>query len=87
MDQIKRNITYMRHNVSEDLWGYTVDQKVLAQENWTKNAMERIKLFETDLINAVRRDGWDGIEDQDVVQWTFTGSLFFSIIVITTIGQ
>lgn len=31
--------------------------------------------------------GWDGIEDPNRLQWTRMGALFYSIIVITTIGM
>lgn len=31
--------------------------------------------------------GWDGNEDENKMQWTFSGALFYSIIVITTIGK
>lgn len=31
--------------------------------------------------------GWDGNESIESIQWTFTGALFYSIIVITTIGK
>lgn len=35
----------------------------------------------------MKKDGWDGIEEVDTIQWTFAGALFYSIIVITTIGK
>lgn len=35
----------------------------------------------------MKKDGWDGIESEDKIQWTFSGALFYSIIVITTIGE
>lgn len=36
----------------------------------------------------MKDDGWDGYEpDQNKTQWSFLGSLFYSIIVITTIGE
>lgn len=35
----------------------------------------------------MNKDGWDGIEDVKKLQWTTTGALFYSIIVITTIGE
>jgi hypothetical protein len=31
--------------------------------------------------------GWDGNENEAQLQWTKTGALFYSIIVITTIGK
>lgn len=43
--------------------------------------------FEKDLLNAMRKSGWDGSENPEQLNWTFTGSLFYSIIVITTIGN
>ena len=33
-----------------------------------------------------RKDGWNGHESHTKRQWTLTGSLFYSIICITTIG-
>jgi hypothetical protein len=36
----------------------------------------------------MKEDGWDGWEPEaNKTQWTLTGSLFYSIIVITTIGE
>ncbi len=35
----------------------------------------------------MKTDGWDGDENIDKIQWTFPGALFYSIIVITTIGK
>ncbi|XP_067213829.1 uncharacterized protein [Linepithema humile] len=32
------------------------------------------------------KEGWDGSEEENNLQWTFAGALFYSIIVITTIG-
>ena len=34
-----------------------------------------------------RKQGWNGSEDENKIQWTFVGSLFYAIVCITTIGQ
>ena len=33
-----------------------------------------------------RKDGWNGHEEHENNQWTLPGSLFYSIVCITTIG-
>jgi hypothetical protein len=35
----------------------------------------------------MKKDGWDGYEEAENQQWSFSGALFYSIIVITTIGE
>lgn len=45
------------------------------------------KGFETEILNSMKLKGWDGNEDLNKIQWTFSGALFYSIIVITTIGK
>ncbi|XP_011698756.1 PREDICTED: uncharacterized protein LOC105456429 isoform X2 [Wasmannia auropunctata] len=42
--------------------------------------------FEKCLLDKMEKEGWDGFEKEDNTQWTFAGALFYSIIVITTIG-
>ncbi|XP_050525597.1 uncharacterized protein LOC126896679 isoform X2 [Daktulosphaira vitifoliae] len=84
--EVKKSIAVMRYNVTSDLWRFTTGSLVLHQENFTANVTDRLLTFEKDLIFAIRRSGWDGEEDTEIRQWTFTGALFYSIIVITTIG-
>ncbi|XP_063695486.1 uncharacterized protein LOC134826909 isoform X2 [Culicoides brevitarsis] len=38
------------------------------------------------ILKEMKEKGWDGSEDKDQIQWTWSGALFYSIIVITTIG-
>ena len=47
---------------------------------------DELRNFEKSLIIALKEKGWDGKESEDTVTWSFTGGLFYSITVITTIG-
>lgn len=85
--KVKNSIRVLRDNVTTDLWIYTFNDLVLREENFTDNVAKRLMKFEKDLIYAIKRSGWDGEEGPEVTQWTFTGALFYSIIVITTIGE
>lgn len=38
-------------------------------------------------MKKMTKEGWDGSEEENNLQWTFAGALFYSIIVITTIGE
>ncbi|XP_044763240.1 uncharacterized protein LOC123320116 isoform X2 [Coccinella septempunctata] len=84
--QVKRSIKGIRQNVTNHLWHLALESKVLDEVSFTKNASSLIQNFEGALVKAMTKDGWDGEEDENIVQWTRTGSLFYSIIVITTIG-
>ena len=84
--KIKREMIVVRERVTDDLWRYTHGMDVLVQEDWTHNVTDRLKNFETHLIESMKKKGWDGSEDVDKVQWTLAGALFYSIILITTIG-
>ncbi|XP_069987444.1 uncoordinated protein 58 [Penaeus vannamei] len=85
--QIKKNMSSVRLKVTDDLWVITDDMKVLNESMWAASVRERLKLFERSLISAIKNDGWDGSEDLNTQQWTFAGALFYSIILITTIGE
>ncbi|XP_029159233.1 uncharacterized protein LOC114931398 isoform X2 [Nylanderia fulva] len=83
--EVKMSIRNVRGNVSEKLWEITKDFDVLIRENWTEQALNELEEFEKSLIQKMK-DGWDGTEEESSIQWTFAGALFYSIIVITTIG-
>lgn len=85
--QVKRDIGPLRESVTDGLWEMTKSADVLKQDNWTTEVKEKLQKFETSLLNKMRKYGWDGSEGEEVTQWTFAGALFYSIIVITTIGE
>ncbi|XP_077273512.1 potassium two pore domain channel subfamily K member galene isoform X2 [Temnothorax americanus] len=84
--EVKKSIKNIRGNVSEKLWEITKDFDVLIRKNWTEQALSELKKFEDCLLKKMEKEGWDGSEEEDDIQWTFAGALFYSIIVITTIG-
>uniref|UniRef100_A0A8D9BKU8 TWiK family of potassium channels protein 18 n=1 Tax=Cacopsylla melanoneura TaxID=428564 RepID=A0A8D9BKU8_9HEMI len=83
---VRKNVFNIRNDVMERLWTMTQESDVLRQQNWTMQAKKSIEEFEESLVRTMRRDGWNGADDEDDLQWTFSGALFYSIIVITTIG-
>ncbi|XP_043796576.1 uncharacterized protein LOC122717008 isoform X2 [Apis laboriosa] len=84
--EIKKSIKDVRENVAEQLWKITKEVEVLIRENWTDRALRELKSFENNLVWMMEKEGWDGSEGEDDIQWTFAGALFYSIVVITTIG-
>lgn len=84
---MKKNISKIRQNVTQQLWKLTTDSPVLEKGNFTSGAVVFLREFEAALLSAITKDGWDGEEDVNKVQWTSTGALFYSIVVITTIGK
>merc|ERR1719219_1416827 len=82
----KKNMTRTGLAVTDTLWDITRDMEVLHQQNWTREVTDSLKTFEKHLIIALKEKGWDGNENNDTVTWSFAGSLFYSITVITTIG-
>lgn len=80
------SIIETRENITAKLWKLTDEMLVLRQEEWTNNVVTDLMEFESELVKAIKLKGWDGSDDTNTLQWTFHGSLFYSIIVITTIG-
>lgn len=85
--QVKKGIKQIRLNITNHLWNFTQEQDALIEDNFTMGAQIYLQSFEKALLDAMNKDGWDGIEDAEKLQWTTTGALFYSIIVITTIGE
>ncbi|XP_003737626.1 TWiK family of potassium channels protein 7 [Galendromus occidentalis] len=86
-EEAKRlEVMYRRDNVSVDLWKITNSSRVLEHKQWKSEALQVLKKFEDQVVRAVRKEGYDGNDHGEPPQWSFTGSLLYSIIVITTIG-
>ncbi|XP_052847730.1 uncharacterized protein LOC128259415 [Drosophila gunungcola] len=84
--EVKRGIQNLRFNLTDNIWLLSDDALVLRESDWMANVSKHLANFEKQILTAIKADGWDGDEDLHKSQWTFAGSLFYSIIVITTIG-
>ncbi|EDW92801.1 uncharacterized protein LOC6532329 [Drosophila yakuba] len=84
--EVKRDIQNLRVNLTDNIWLLSDDAVVLRESDWMANVSKHLANFEKQILTAIKADGWDGDEDLRKSQWTFAGSLFYSIIVITTIG-
>lgn len=85
---MKSGIKYIRGNLSRELWVYTHEKiDYLREDEWTSNATKKLIDFENHILDTMKTQGWDGIENPERLQWTRMGALFYSIIVITTIGK
>ncbi|XP_050511171.1 uncharacterized protein LOC126887620 isoform X1 [Diabrotica virgifera virgifera] len=84
--EVKIGVPLIRQNVTRHLWNFTQEMKALDQTKFTIGATQYLKDFEKSLLDKMNKEGWNGEENLEKVQWTRTGALFYSIIVITTIG-
>lgn len=89
--------------IREDVWLQNTTHRlqvllVLAHQQYYSRTMctydphvtqfaEQFQEFEADLLRAMKKGGWDGSESEHRQQWTWHGALFYSIVVITTIGK
>jgi len=49
-------------------------------------AGELLRNYTREVVLAIKKDGWDGEDEYSKLQWSYAGSLLFSVTVITTIG-
>lgn len=83
----KSIIGKIRSKHLDELWDATLELNLFHKDAWMKIAEDSFIAFQTEIYSAVKKDGWDGTESGDDIQWTFTGALLFSVTTITTIGR
>merc|ERR1711892_17708 len=84
--QVKRDMAKNRKLLEDKIWNITRFSPVLREENWTSDVLVEMKKFEKEIVHAMKVKGWDGHEELDKRKWTFPGSLFYSVVLISTIG-
>ncbi|XP_013775219.1 TWiK family of potassium channels protein 7-like [Limulus polyphemus] len=83
----RSEVRKLRIDCMRDLWRITNELNVLYEKNWTLAVDWRLTEFEQMVVNAVKNEGYDG-RDMEATerQWSFSGALFYSLTVTTTVG-
>ena len=87
--QLKNDVQRTRKFYVDKLWNLTEELNMFYPQNWSNMADRILQEYTTEVYIATKHKGWDGNENDGVaeLQWTFAGSLLYSITVITTIGK
>ena len=83
--KISYQVSEYRKQVVQKLWHITAKYNVLEYEKWKSESEEIVEQFQFHIVQEAD-NGYDG-SDGHPNQWTFSGSLLYSITVITTIGK
>jgi hypothetical protein len=61
---------------------------ILWYDLWRQQADEILSRYRKNIVKMVKTQGYDGTHStSDTTQWSFSGSLLYSVTVITTIGR
>ena len=79
------DIENYRSNIVKNLWKITEEYNTLHPTNWTDEVTDIMIKYQKFIIKEQKK----GYEASEIPKpkWTFTGSLLYSITVITTIGR
>lgn len=85
--QLKNHVQTTRKFYVDKLWNLTEELNMFHPQNWSDMANRILMEYTTEVYVATKHKGWDGKDGVTEMQWTFAGSLLYSITVITTIGK
>jgi len=78
-------VSALRAATAARLWRITRRLNVLHPDDWIAEVRWEVRRFQAGVVSAAG-DGYSG-QDVPDIKWTFSGSLLYSITVITTIGK
>lgn len=84
--RIEQVIVNRRHHIVQQLWNVTQHKNVLYPDEWKAETGKQLELFEDVLVQAVQHLKYRASTGTSV-EWSFSGSLLYSVTVITTIGE
>ena len=84
---LKNNVQQSKKWHVDRLWNLTMEMNVFHPENWSSMALIVLENYTREVYEATKRKGWDGKDGETELQWTFAGSMLYSITVVTTIGE
>lgn len=87
--QKRQFVARRREEFAKELWRYVEDSNrlIFYEENFTRDAERILSAYQKVVLDA-KKAGWDGADDNVDIppQWSYAGSLLYSVTVITTIG-
>jgi len=89
-ERVNKDVRKMRNLHIGYLWNMTEALNVLHPDDWTHQATQILDNYTEEVYKATKSEGWEfdlGAVKEKELQWSFAGSLLYSITVITTIGQ
>lgn len=86
--QKRHFVVSLRKGYANDLWVLAQSRLLLLEDNFTSKADNILASYQRDVLEA-KKNGWDGVDNNMEIepQWSFAGSLLYSVTVITTIGK
>lgn len=83
----RKEVISQRKSFADELWDLVDDPVIFYYENFT-NVAEKILIKYQKVVLDAKIRGWDGEdkEGEKGPQWSYAGSLLYSVTVITTIG-
>lgn len=88
-DNRMKQVEKIRNETADQLWETTcctLNPGIFSEVAWRNHVHAELMKFQSKIVEEVQRYGYEG-EDSSSNRWSFSGTLFYSFSVITTIGK